>query len=87
MLDSHDLTSAGIEPLHGHEALLESAHSPRGGIGRYAEQAGLNMADFSGHSLRSGFVPSAADRNADLNRIMDQTRHRDPRIVRAISPR
>jgi hypothetical protein len=27
-------------------------------------------------------VTSAADRNADLNRIMDQTRHRDPRTVR-----
>ena len=29
------------------------------------------------------FVTSAADRSADLNRIMDQTRHRDPRTVRA----
>ncbi len=28
-------------------------------------------------------MTSAADRNADLNRIMDQTRHRDPRTVRA----
>ena len=41
------------------------------------------MPDFSAHSLRAGFVTSAADRNADLNRIMDQTRHRDPRTVRA----
>ena len=48
----------------------------------YAGRAGLSVADFSAHSLRAGFVTSAADRNADLNRIMDQTRHRDRRTVR-----
>ena len=52
-------------------------------VKRYAGKAGLSVADFSAHSLRAGFVTSAADRNADLNRIMDQTRHRDPRTVRA----
>lgn len=36
------------------------------------------VADFSGHSLRAGFVTSAADRGADINRMMDQTRHTDP---------
>ena len=44
--------------------------------------AGLEAADFSGHSLRAGFVTSAADRGADINRIMDQTRQTDPRTVR-----
>src|SRR3712207_2581001 len=48
----------------------------------YAGRAGLSVPDFSAHSLRAGFVTSAADRHADLNRIMDQTRHRDPRTVR-----
>lgn len=48
----------------------------------YAEKAGLDSAAFSGHSLRAGFVTSAADRGADINRIMDQTRHTDPRTVR-----
>ena len=48
----------------------------------YAELAGLDAEDFSGHSLRAGFVTSAAERGADLNRIMDQTRHVDPRTVR-----
>ncbi len=47
----------------------------------YAELAGIE-ADLSGHSLRAGFVTSAAERGADLNRIMDQTRHTDPRTVR-----
>src|SRR5690606_26556954 len=49
----------------------------------YAGRAGFKLEDFSGHSLRSGFVTSAADRGADINRIMDQTRHTDPRTVRA----
>ncbi|WP_442582522.1 tyrosine-type recombinase/integrase [Mesorhizobium sp. ASY16-5R] len=48
----------------------------------YAERAGLDAEEFSGHSLRAGFVTSAAERGADLNRIMDQTRHVDPRTVR-----
>jgi integrase len=48
----------------------------------YAASAGLVVADFSGHSLRSGFVTTAADRGADLVRIMDQTRHKDPRTVK-----
>lgn len=48
----------------------------------YAARAGLDAAGFSGHSLRAGFITSAAERGADLNRIMDQSRHTDPRTVR-----
>ena len=51
-------------------------------IKAYAGRAGFALFDFSGHSLRAGFVTSAADRGADINRIMDQTRHTDPRTVR-----
>lgn len=51
-------------------------------VKRYARCAGFLGEDFSGHSLRAGFVTSAADRGADINRIMDQTRHTDPRTVR-----
>lgn len=51
-------------------------------IKHYAKLAGLDVSEFSGHSLRAGFVTSAAERSADINRIMDQTRHRDPRTVR-----
>lgn len=52
-------------------------------VKRYAALAGLPEQEFSGHSLRAGFVTSAAERGADINRIMDQTRHTDPRTVRA----
>lgn len=51
-------------------------------VKEYATRAGLDASTMSGHSLRAGFITSAADRNADINRIMDQSRHTDPRTVR-----
>jgi site-specific recombinase XerD len=50
-------------------------------VKRYAIAAGLNPRAFSGHSLRAGFVTTAAERNVELTRIMDVTRHRDVRTV------
>jgi hypothetical protein len=35
----------------------------------------------SSHSLRAGFVTMAADRDVELTRIMDVTRHKDVRTV------
>ena len=42
----------------------------------YARLVGLNAADFSGHSLRSGFLMSAARRGASIFKMMDVSRHR-----------
>ncbi len=50
-------------------------------VKRYAIAAGLDPHAFSGHSLRAGFVNSAAERNVELTRIMDVTRHKDVRTV------
>ncbi|GEL44565.1 integrase [Methylorubrum extorquens] len=50
-------------------------------IKRYTAAAGLDPALFGAHSLRAGFVTSAAERGADLARIMDVSGHRDPRTV------
>lgn len=50
-------------------------------IKRYAKAAGLDASTFGAHSLRAGFVTSAAERGADLARIMDTSGHRDPRTV------
>jgi len=47
----------------------------------YAEKAGLE-GDFSGHSLRSGFVTSAADAGKDIFAIMDITLHSNVQTVR-----
>lgn len=50
-------------------------------VKKYAEAAGLDFDKLSGHSLRAGFVTSAAENRASISRIMEVTRHRDPRTV------
>ena len=41
----------------------------------YARRAGLNEAQFSGHSLRAGFLTSAAANGASIFKMMDVSRH------------
>jgi hypothetical protein len=41
-----------------------------------AKRAGLDPKSFSGHSLRSGFLTSAARRGASVFKMMDVSRHR-----------
>ncbi|MEO9336999.1 site-specific integrase [Mesorhizobium sp. SB112] len=50
-------------------------------IKRYAKEAGLDGTKLSGHSLRAGFITSAAENRASISRIMEVSRHRDPRSV------
>jgi site-specific recombinase XerD len=50
-------------------------------VKRYAEAAGLSVETLSGHSLRAGFITSAAENRASISRIMEVSRHRDPRTV------
>ncbi len=50
-------------------------------VKHYAEAIGLNPADYSGHSLRAGFVTSAAEHGARLDKIMEVTRHRSAEMV------
>ncbi|MCJ2070784.1 tyrosine-type recombinase/integrase [Methylobacterium sp. J-030] len=50
-------------------------------IKRYCTAAGLDASTFGAHSLRAGYITTAAERGADLARIMDQSGHRDPRTV------
>lgn len=50
-------------------------------VKHYAGKAGLEVADFAGHSLRAGFITSAADAGAELSRIMEVSRHVEPRTV------
>ena len=47
----------------------------------YCAAAGLDASTFAAHSLRAGYITTAAERGADLARIMDQSGHRDPRTV------
>lgn len=45
-------------------------------IKAHAERVGLDPALFSGHSLRAGFLTSAAKRGASLFKMMATSRHR-----------
>jgi len=47
-----------------------------------ARAAGFDDQQFSGHSLRSGFLTSAAESGANLSRMMDISRHRSIDSVR-----
>jgi integrase len=48
----------------------------------HAERAGLDPAQFAGHSLRAGFLTSAARRGASIFKMMDQSRHRSVDTLR-----
>ena len=50
-------------------------------IKRYVQAIGLDPADYSGHSLRAGFVTSAAVHRARLDKIMEVTRHKSAAMV------
>ncbi len=47
----------------------------------YAQEIGLDPDDYSGHSLRAGFVTSAAVHSARLDKIMEVTRHSNAETV------
>jgi site-specific recombinase XerD len=48
----------------------------------YARRAGLKAGDFSAHSLRSGFLTSAARRGASIFKMMDVSRHKSVETLR-----
>lgn len=51
-------------------------------VKRYAKLAGLDPTQFAGHSLRAGFITSAAEGGAALLRIADQSRHKSLDVLR-----
>jgi integrase len=48
----------------------------------YAARLGLDADAFSGHSLRAGFLTSAAARGASLFKMMDVSRHKSVDVLR-----
>jgi len=50
-------------------------------VKRHARRIGLEPNDYSGHSLRAGFVTSAAAHHARIDKIMEVTRHRNAETV------
>src|SRR5450631_171477 len=51
-------------------------------VQRAAAAAGLDAATFAGHSLRAGFLTSAARGGADEQRMMEQSGHRSIEVAR-----
>ncbi len=50
-------------------------------IKKRAQAAGLDPADFAGHSLRSGYATQAARDGHHTTQIADITRHKDQRVL------
>jgi integrase len=51
-------------------------------VRHWAAAAGLTKEDFGAHSLRSGFMTTAARRGKDLDSIMRTSRHKSERVAR-----
>jgi integrase len=49
----------------------------------YAKRLGLNPADFGAHSLRAGFLTSAARRGASVFKKRDVSRHKSMDVLQA----
>jgi site-specific recombinase XerD len=50
-------------------------------VKRYAGLIGLDVTEFGAHSLRSGFITAAGERDVQLYKIMEVTGQKDPRTV------
>jgi hypothetical protein len=62
------------------QASALAAHAVAAIIERYAVRAGLDPASFAGHSLRAGFLTSAAEAGASVFKMMDVSR-RQPKYL------
>ena len=58
---------------HGNIGESLSARAVANLVKGYASRAGFYPSEFGGHSLRAGFVTSAAERGANADRIVDQS--------------
>jgi site-specific recombinase XerD len=85
------LDAAGIEagpifrPIDRHGNLLPSrltAQSVANIVKAYAGRAGFDASTFSGHSLRAGFLTSAAGKGASIFKMMDVSRHKSVDTLR-----
>jgi integrase len=55
-------------------------------VKNHAARVGLEPAQFSGHSLRSGFLTSAAARGASIFKMADQSRHKSMDVLPKLCP-
>jgi integrase len=48
----------------------------------YAKRAGFESAEFAGHSLRAGFLTSAAEHGASIFKMMEVSRHKSVDVLK-----
>jgi site-specific recombinase XerD len=60
-----------------------SGHSAAEIVKRHAELAGLDPAAFAGHSLRAGFLTSAAEAGAGVLKMVEVSRHKSIDMLRS----
>jgi integrase len=68
-------------------ATAMTSNALAGLIKRYCRKIGIDPANYSGHSMRSGYVTSAVEVNAPLLKIAEQTRHASLDMLRVYSRR
>jgi integrase len=85
-LDASGITSGPIFRRVDRHGYLGSDALTDGSVARIVkrlvEQAGLDPNVFAGHSLRSGFITTAAAKGKSLDAIMRQSLHRSERVAR-----
>ena len=59
-----------------------SDHSASAIVKAYAQRVGLDPAVYAGHSLRSGFLTSAAEAGAGVFKMMEVSRHKSVDTLR-----
>ena len=85
-LDAGNITQGPIFRSFSRRGVLQTKRLKDGEVARIikraAKAAGLDPQQFSGHSLRAGFVTAAAAAGEPEYRIMEQTGHRSSATVR-----
>jgi integrase len=85
-LDASGITTGAVfRAIDRHGKMSEKRLSDRSVariVQRAAERAGLDPKRYGGHSLRAGFVTTAAKKGKSLDAIMRQTGHRSVAVVR-----
>lgn len=67
-------------------AVALSGHAVAEIVKKLAVRAGLDPEEFSGHSLRAGFVTSAVEANAPIMKIAEQTQAQVARHAAGLQP-
>ena len=85
-LEAADITSGPVfRGINRHGQVSATGLTPQTValvVKQYADAAGLDPDEFAGHSLRAGFLTSAAEAGADVLRMMEVSRHKRVETVR-----